>query len=331
MTYHWPADTVFRDLTLEVDDRVCWPCEQPRTVCCHRQRRFFTCDGPVHLTCKLCHCSNRAGPGRLTTVSPEAETALVMPYWVLGWDVFCWPGHRRFARHWSVPQIRDELSDRFAIPLSVDAIERYVGRYQRMLAARQQDSDEVSAAYRRAKGLVLSIDGLQPEKGHETLYVVREISHKRVWFAEALLSSSAAEVRRLLVRARECVERLGLPVRCWISDKQDAFVTGIAAEFPGVPHRTAIAVTTSRGIWQNRCWRPTATRRCKCVGRCGICGRSSGTCWRSQPPLQPTRLQPLQPTRRQWWSWNTALWCGEFSTTTRAAHCTRRGSGWRKR
>ena len=26
-------------------------------------------------------------------------------------------------------------------------------------------------------------------------------------------------------------------VSLWISDKQDAFVTGIAAEFPGVPHR----------------------------------------------------------------------------------------------
>jgi hypothetical protein len=106
-----------------------------------------------------------------------------------------------------------------------------------MLAARQQDPAEVARAYRRAKGLLLTIDGLQPEKGHETLYVVREISQKRVWFAEALLSSSAAEVQRLLARARAWVEHLGLPVRCWISDKQDAFVTGIAAEFPDVPHR----------------------------------------------------------------------------------------------
>jgi hypothetical protein len=67
--------------------------------------------------------------------------------------------------------------------------------------------------------------------------VVREIGQKRVWFAETLLSSSAAEVQRVLARARAWVDRLGLPVRCWISDKQDAFVTGIAAEFPGVPHR----------------------------------------------------------------------------------------------
>jgi hypothetical protein len=237
MAYHWPTDTVFRELTLEVDDRTCRQCEHLLTVCCHRQRRFFTCAGAVQLLCKLCHCSNLACPGHQTTVSPEAETALVMPYWVLGWDVFSWLGHRRFARHWSVPQIRDELSDRYAIPLSVDAIERYVGRYQRMLAARQQDPVEVARAYRRAKGLILTIDGLQPEKGHETLYVVREISQKRVWFAEALLSSNAAEVQRLLARARAWVERLGLPVRCWISDKQDAFVTGIAAEFPDVPHR----------------------------------------------------------------------------------------------
>src|SRR5262249_60927498 len=79
--------------------------------------------------------------------------------------------------------------------------------------------------------------GLQPEKGHETLYVVREVGRKRVGVAEALLSSNAAEVQRLLARARAWVARLGLPVRCWLSDKQDAFVTGVAAEFPGVPHR----------------------------------------------------------------------------------------------
>ena len=237
MAYHWPTDTVFRELILEVEERTCWQCSFLRTVCCHRQRRFFSCDGPVQLVCKLCHCSNAACPEHQTTVSPEAETALVMPYWALGWDVFAWLGHRRFARHWSVPQIRDELRDRFAIPLSVDAIERYVSRSQRLRAARQQDPVEVARAYRRAQGLVLSIDGLQPEKGHETLYVVRELSQKRVWFAEALLSSSAAEVQRLLARARAWVERLGLPVRCWLSDKQDAFVTGIAAEFPEVPHR----------------------------------------------------------------------------------------------
>jgi hypothetical protein len=87
------------------------------------------------------------------------------------------------------------------------------------------------------RDVILAIDGLQPEKGHETLYVVREVTQKRVWFAEALISSNAVEVARLLAQARAWAERLGVRVRFWLSDKQEAFVKGIAAEFPGVPHR----------------------------------------------------------------------------------------------
>jgi hypothetical protein len=84
---------------------------------------------------------------------------------------------------------------------------------------------------------VLSIDGLQPEKGHETLYVVRELTQKRVWFAEALISATNDEVQRLIAQAKAWASSLNKTVALWISDKQDAFVTGIAAEFPGVPHR----------------------------------------------------------------------------------------------
>jgi hypothetical protein len=105
-----------------------------------------------------------------------------------------------------------------------------------MLAARQQDPRVLAADYAAVDQLRLTIDGLQPEKGHETLYVVRELTLKRVWFAEALVSSSADEVRRLIAEARLWAERLGKPVVAWVSDKQDAFLTGIAAEFPGVPH-----------------------------------------------------------------------------------------------
>jgi hypothetical protein len=237
MPYHWPEDTVFTPVELNVEDRSCLVCGGTSKVCDHRHRRLFTFAGPLQVVSKLVHCSDKSCPGHAHTRSPEAETALAMPWWVIGWDVFCWLGHRRFARHWSVPQIRAELGDTYRITVSADAIEDYIDRYQCMLAARQQDAQVLAADYRGVKELVLAIDGLQPEKGHETLYVVREVTQKRVWFAEALVSSSAAEVRRLLVQAREWAERLGKPVRLWLSDKQDAFVSGIAAEFPGVPHR----------------------------------------------------------------------------------------------
>jgi hypothetical protein len=63
------------------------------------------------------------------------------------------------------------------------------------------------------------------------------LTQKRVWFAEPLISATAAEVRRLITKAKEWAEALGKTVALWLSDRQDAFVTGIAAEFPDVPHR----------------------------------------------------------------------------------------------
>jgi ATP-dependent Clp protease ATP-binding subunit ClpA len=66
---------------------------------------------------------------------------------------------------------------------------------------------------------------------------VRELTQKRVWFAVPLLSATAPEVQRLIAQAKQWAEILGKRVILWVSDKQDAFVTGIAAEFPEVPHR----------------------------------------------------------------------------------------------
>jgi hypothetical protein len=237
MRHRWPTDTQFTRLVLDVEEDVCGVCGCNLHVCDHRQHRIFTLQGPLELVCRLAHCSDRHCAARSKTISPYAETTLTLPWWLIGWDVFCWMGQRRFARHWSVPQIRTELVDSYQIHLSADAIEGSLRRYQTMLAARQQDPHVLAAAYHDVTGLVLSIDGLQPEKGHETLYVVRDLRAKRVWFAEALLSSTVDEVRRLLQRAGDWAKQLGLPIQLWLSDKQDAFVQGIAAEFPGVPHR----------------------------------------------------------------------------------------------
>jgi hypothetical protein len=165
------------------------------------------------------------------------EASIALPAWAIGWDVFCWIGHRRFSRHWSIPQICLELIDTYAIKLSEPCIGLYIQRYQTMLAARQQDFEAMRRQYQGVDEIILTIDGLQPEKGHETLYAVRELTRKRVWFAEALISATEEEVRRLIAQAKRWAEELGKRVVLWMSDKQDAFVKGIAVEFPGLTHR----------------------------------------------------------------------------------------------
>jgi len=237
MRFRWPADTVFTQHVLTVEQQTCSLCQRDLPICDHRLHRIFTFQGPVEILCKLVQCSDPQCPAHAHTLSPLAEAQLTLPWWTIGWDVFCWLGHRRFGRHWSIPQLRAELQDTYHIRLSDDAIAGYLRRYQTMVAARQQDAALLAAAYRDIDSLILSIDGLQPEKGHETLYVVRELRGKRVWFGEALLSSAADAIRPLIAKAKQWAEQLGKPVALWMSDKQDAFVKGIAAEFPEVPHR----------------------------------------------------------------------------------------------
>ncbi len=238
MPYDWPEDPDFASWELDVTDRNCPRCGRMMHVCDHRSRRFHTLQGPVELLCRLDRCPDPDCPGHAKTKSPETEVSIALPKWALAWDVFCWIGHRRCSRHMAIPLIRSELRDDSGIKLTETALDQDIRRDQIMLAARQQDPESLRRHYATTAEIILCIDGLQPEKGHETLYVIRELTQKRVWFAEPLLSATAAEVRRLITKAREWAESLGKPVALWLSDKQDAFVTGIAAEFPEVPHRS---------------------------------------------------------------------------------------------
>jgi hypothetical protein len=237
MARRLPKDLAWTEVVLEHEHSSCSACGRRMHVKKHRRRRVYTLEGPVCYVSKLMHCPHAACPNHRRRFSPAQELTLAMPRWLIGWDVFCWLGHRRFARHWSVPQLRAELLDHYAIVLSEDAIEDYLQRYQCMLAARQQDFALLKQEYAMTRPVALSIDGLQPEKGHETLYVLRELGRQRVWFAKPLLSSAADEIRPLIVQAKAWAERLGCRVRLWMSDKQDAFVTTIARVCPGTPHR----------------------------------------------------------------------------------------------
>ena len=178
--------------------------------------------------------------------------------------------------------IQSELLDDYAIKLSDDAIAKYIRRYQVMLAARQQDPQALRRQYESVDEIVLSIDGLQPEKGHETLYVVRELTQKRVWFAKPLISATADEVQRLIAQAKEWATSLNKTVSLWISDKQDAFVTGIAADF--LACRIATATTIFSAIWPSLCWRLIVTPRFRCDTRCAGCGKSNKPCSNGRMP-----------------------------------------------
>jgi hypothetical protein len=82
--------------------------------------------------------------------------------------------------------------------------------------------------------VVLALDGLQPDVGHEVLWVVRECLSGEVLLARSLLGGTQGELAPLL---REVTDALPVPVAGVISDGQRAIRKAVQSALPGVPHQ----------------------------------------------------------------------------------------------
>ena len=84
------------------------------------------------------------------------------------------------------------------------------------------------------RGVILALDGLQPDVGHEVLWVARDRLSGEVILARSLQSATVADLVPLL---REAAELVGVPVLGVVSDGQASVRLAVAEALPGVPHQ----------------------------------------------------------------------------------------------
>src|ERR687884_442581 len=82
--------------------------------------------------------------------------------------------------------------------------------------------------------VILALDGLQPDVGHEVLWVVRDCLSGEVLLARSLLSATGKDLVPLL---REVAEAGGVPVLGVVSDGQTSIRRAVERALPGVPHQ----------------------------------------------------------------------------------------------
>src|SRR5262249_56621952 len=77
-------------------------------------------------------------------------------------------------------------------------------------------------------------DGLQPDVGHDVLWLIRDVLSGEVLLARSLLSSTQDDLARLLTEVKEA---LGVPVVAVVSDGQDSIRKAVKKALDGVPHQ----------------------------------------------------------------------------------------------
>ncbi len=86
---------------------------------------------------------------------------------------------------------------------------------------------------RKHKGIVLSIDGIQPANGNETMYLMRDVLTGRILHAEHVTESTKERLKEILGP----VVALNVPVLGVISDAQPTELQAVAELWPDAPHQ----------------------------------------------------------------------------------------------
>src|SRR5690349_594553 len=164
---------------------------------------------------------------------PEAEGAIVLPRHEFGLDVIALVGALRYREHQSVPEIHRALLER-GVAVCGRTVTDLLDRYDELVATSLADDDRLRAVLAGQRRAILALDGLQPDVGHEVLWVVRECLSGEVLLARSLLSSTGEDLAALL---REVTAAIGVPIAGVVSDGQHSVRLAVGRALPGVPHQ----------------------------------------------------------------------------------------------
>jgi hypothetical protein len=197
------------------------------------RRTVATLAGVVRLNLAIRRCRNPDCPAHKRPYRPEAEGRFALPRHEFGLDVVALVGRLRYAGHRSVPEIRAHLVGR-GLSIAERTVTHLLDRYDELLAVALADDRRLRAALAGQGQVVLAIDGLQPDVGHEVLWVIRDVLSGEVLLAKSLLSARQKELGELLRQVRD---GCGVPVAGVVSDGQHSVRKAVAAALPGVPHQ----------------------------------------------------------------------------------------------
>jgi hypothetical protein len=228
-----------RELELTVSTRRCPACDGPLWAAYKNRRTLITLEGVARLGVQVRRCRGRDCPRLGVPIRPEAEGRLALPGSEFGLDVVALVGVLRHAQHRSIPEIHAELTRR-GVPICPRSVANLLDRYDELLALSLSDPTRLRRIAAAAGRVVLAIDGLQPDVGHEVLWVVRDVLSGEALLARSLLSSCQADLAKLLGEVRQSLRGQGeaeVAVVGVVSDGQHSIRNAVAEALPGVPHQ----------------------------------------------------------------------------------------------
>ena len=199
----------------------------------HSRRRLTLLDEVVQFTLVVRRCRTVSCTRYRRAYRPEEEGALALPHGEFGLDVIALVGQLRYRDHRSVPAIHEARGKR-GVVIAERTVGHLLERYEELVTLPLTDDQRLRGRLAREGGVVLALDGLQPDVGHEVLGVIRDCVSGEVLLARSLLSATEADLAPLL---RAVKDALPVPIVGVVSDGQTSIRKAVASALPGPPHQ----------------------------------------------------------------------------------------------
>ena len=167
---------------------------------------------------------------------PEAELGWALPHGEFGLDVIALVGALRFRAHRTVSELHQQLRGR-GVVVAERTVTHLVQRYEELLAVHLGASGRLREVLAAQGRVILALDGLAPDVGHEVLWVVRDCLSGEILLARSLLSGREAELAALLREVQVALAAVPVAVAGVVSDGQHSIRNAVASALPGVPHQ----------------------------------------------------------------------------------------------
>lgn len=226
-----PAPTTQR--TLETLMKHCPDCGRTMWADYDNFRTVTTLEDVVGFTLKIRRCPNAECERYHKPYRPEEEGGIALPQHEFGLDVIALIGRLRYRGHRSVPEIHQELVGR-GVAVSQRTVTNLLDRYDELLTLSLADDIRLQQITALQGRVILAIDGLQPDVGHEVLWVLRDCLSEEVLMARGMLSATQDDLSELIGSVRDA---LNVPIAGVISDGQHSIRRAVAKTLPGVPHQ----------------------------------------------------------------------------------------------
>lgn len=236
MARRTPRPEATHEKTLTPLKESCEQCGQPLWVAYHGHRTVTTLSGLWKLTLVVRQCIEPSCPRFHQRYRPEEEGGWALPHGEFGLEVIALIGTWRFREHRSVPEMHQALLAR-GISIAQRNVTYLMQRYEELVTLRVTDQERIKTRLQEQGYVILALDGLQPDVGHEVLWVVRDCLSEEILLARPLLSSTQGDLTALLTEVKELLKELVVPVKGIISDGEETIGSAVAFVFPGVPHQ----------------------------------------------------------------------------------------------